>query len=745
MPQEKTLNERAALHFNDNLKRAEEGYFFGPDRIDEFINESIKDVRLMKKRGKEYVYNCPASFDIETTSFYAQTEYGPEKRAILYIWQFGLNGNVLIGRSWADFYRLCERLTALLGLSAGQKHLIVYVHNLAFEMGFLQFRFEWENVFSIAPRRPIYATTKTGIQFRCSYLLSGYGLDLIGKNLLKYKVRKLSGEEFDYSLVRNEKTVLSPLELQYCINDVLVVMAYIQEKIEQDGGIIRIQYTKTGYVRKLVRDKCLYAGEQHHNSKIKKGIGRQFERYHNMIKHLTLTPDEYLQAKRAFQGGYTHADGFAVGREYFNVDSYDFTSSYPAVMIAEKYPMTRGELYTPTSYEDFLNQQRWFCCMYDIEFTNIRATFVYDHYISRSRCVEAINPVTDNGRIVSADRILLTITEQDFDIIKRTYEYDNVTIYNFRRYRRNYLPKEYIETILELYEVKTRLKGLTSDDGSIERMYLNGKENLNALYGMSVMDICRPEIIFDGQEWRTEEPNIDEMLQQYNTSKTRFNSYLWGVWVTAYARHNLWTAILNIGPDYLYSDTDSVKIINGEAHKEYFEQYNTEIVAALNDCCIYYNIDPERTRPKNSKGKVKQLGIWDYEGRYKRFKTLGAKRYLTEDDSGIHLTVAGLGKTTAAEYLLYHYKTSDAVFKAFSDDLEIPAEYERDGAIKSATGKNTHTYIDGEYSGRITDYQGHNVAYNEKSGIHLEPAAYGLSLADEYVSYLFDIGVMTME
>ena len=70
-------------------------------------------------------------------------------------------------------------------------------------------------------------------EFRCSYLLSGYGLDLIGKNLLKYKVRKLSGEEFDYSLVRNEKTILSPLEMQYCINDVLVVMAYIQEKIEQ--------------------------------------------------------------------------------------------------------------------------------------------------------------------------------------------------------------------------------------------------------------------------------------------------------------------------------------------------------------------------------------------------------------------------------------------------------------------------------------------------------------------------------
>ena len=151
-----------------------------------------------------------------------------------------------------------------------------------------------------------------------------------------------------------------------------------------------------------------------------------------------------------------------------------------------------------------------------------------------------------------------------------------------------------------------------------------------------------------------------------------FLSFAYGVWVTAYARHNLWTAILNIGPDYLYSDTDSVKIINGESHKEYFESYNTEIVAALNDCCKYYNIDPERTRPKNSKGKVKQLGIWDYEGRYKRFKTLGAKRYLYKRGDKYGLVVAGLGKS-GLKYLLNKY--GDDIFEHFDDGMTIPAEY----------------------------------------------------------------------
>lgn len=690
----------------------------------------------MKKRGKEYVYDCPAAFDIETTSFYKSNDGEPEKAAIMYIWMFGLNGFVMIGRTWDELMTFFSLLTDRLQLEPGVRHLNVYVHNLGFEFGFLQYRFYWYKIFAISVRRPIYATTTTGISFRCSQLLSGYSLDMVGKNLTTYKVRKLSGD-LDYRLIRNSATVMSPEELQYCINDVLVVMAYIMEKIEQDGGINRIQLTKTGYVRKLVRDACLYPGGIH-DSKQLKMAGRQFERYHRKMLCLQLISDEYLQAKRGFMGGFTHANPFAAGIIYYNVDSWDFTSSYPAVMIAEQFPMSEGEDYCPQDWEDFKRQLRLYCCMFDAEFTHISATFPWDHYISYSRCVECKDPTLDNGRVVSSDRVLITLTEQDFDIIERTYKWQDLTVYNFRRYRRQYLPKEYASTILELYGVKTTLKGLTSEDGTTERRYLNAKEQLNALYGMTVMDICRSEIIYDGQ-WKTQSPDLDETIEKYNKSKTRFNSYLWGIWTTAYARRNLWTAILELGPDYLYADTDSVKVVNGERHADYFKRYNENIVAKLDAACRYHGLDPDLTRPKNNKGEVKQLGVWDYEKRLKRFKTLGAKRYLTEDDKGLHLTVAGLGKSSAVKYLLFKYHDSDGVFQAFSDDMEIPAEYERDGETLSATGKNTHTYIDEPVEGMMTDYQGHTVHYKELSAIHLEPVAYSLSLSEEYVRFLFDI------
>ena len=47
-------------------------------------------------------------------------------------------------------------------------------------------------------------------------------------------------------------------------------------------------------------------------------------------------------------------------------------------------------------------------------------------------------------------------------------------------------------------------------------------------------------------------------------------------------------------------------------------------------------------------------------------------------------------------------------------------------------GKNTHTYVDNEICGNVTDYLGNKAVYHEMSFIHLEKAEYNLSLTDEY-------------
>lgn len=98
---------------------------------------------------------------------------------------------------------------------------------------------------------------------------------------------------------------------------------------------------------------------------------------------------------------------------------------------------------------------------------------------------------------------------------------------------------------------------------------------------------------------------------------------------------------------------------------------------------------------------------------------------MVEDDDGVSITVSGLNKKVTVPYLLDTY--GDKVFEAFQNNLYIPAGY---------TGKNTHTYIDDEMRGVITDYLGNKAEYYEKSGIHLGPADYSLSIDQYYMDIL---------
>ena len=217
----------------------------------------------LKKGNGYYYFDVPCAFDIETSSFYIDDK----KQGCMYVWQFGINGHCIVGRTWSDFLDLMENLEYYLGLNLGQR-LIVYVHNLSYEFQWIHDYFEWDSVFCLDNRKPIYARTKTGIEFRCSYLLSGYSLAKLGENLTTYKVRKLVGD-LDYKLIRTPKTPLSDKELQYCINDVLVVMAYIQECKEVEKCIGNIPLTKTGYVRRYCRKHCLgnYKRSKNRNNK----------------------------------------------------------------------------------------------------------------------------------------------------------------------------------------------------------------------------------------------------------------------------------------------------------------------------------------------------------------------------------------------------------------------------------------------------------------------------------------------
>lgn len=670
------------------------------------ISELINDMEYpskIKTNKKISYYNFPVSFDIETSSF---IDYQGNKTAIMYVWAMDFDGKSLIGRTWGEWLETLRIVSDYLETDINNR-LVVYVHNLSYEFQFIRKLFNWVKVFAIDTRKPVYAVTDSGIEFRCSYLLSGYSLEKLASQLTEHDITKLVGN-LDYKLLRHSETILSDEEIAYCVNDVQIVTAYISERIKTDGDITRLPLTKTGYVRRFCKSQTL-------------GTGKRKDRtYRDFIKSLTLRPDEYTQLKRGFQGGFTHANPFYSGKTVYDVASYDFTSSYPAVMVCEKFPMSKSEEISNISVKTFYDSIKIYCCLFDVRIEGLRSKIFSDSYISFSRCWGVVNATINNGRIVKSDLLYTTLTEQDFIIISTMYEWDSLSIAHFRRYKRNYLPSRFVESILNLYESKTKLKGIEERNYD----YARSKEMLNSAYGMIVTDICRDDITYLNGEWSTSSKDLESQISKYNSSYGRFLFYPWGVWVTAYARRNLFTGILSVKNDYVYSDTDSIKILNCDLHNDYIENYNEKIIARVMTALHYHGLDYELAAPLTIKGESKPIGIWEYEGIYNRFKTLGAKRYLTDTNGKLKLTVSGLNKIDAINYLESNFNN---VFDAFNDEMYIP---------KGNTGKMIHTYIDEERTGTLTDYRGIISDYSEKSSVHLDEADYSLKLGHEYADFL---------
>lgn len=679
-------------------------------QLEEFLDD-VGELKTMqgKKRKSDTnnfsVYNVPAAFDIETSSFYI----GEEKFACMYVWQFGLNGRVIIGRTWEEFKELLNKISERYGVSSGKK-MIIYVHNLSYEFQWIRKHFDWLRVFGLRERDVIDAETKDGFVFRCSYHLSGKSLEKTAEDIKTYKVSKQTGS-LDYGAIRHPESDLTAEEIKYCVFDALVVMSYIYDQIKLYKGISWIPLTNTGRVRGYCKKHCLRNGKY------------QDWNYINMMSGLTIgSVDEYEHLKAAFQGGFTHASCLKVWGVFTDVKSYDFTSSYPTVMLSETFPMSSGIKVEPKTEEEWKYYFTHYHCIFDVTIKGLRERVNYEHILSGSKCRGIKNAVYDNGRVVSADELTTTITEIDLNSLSKFYQWDGYTIGDMWIYKKGYLPRKFIECVLHFYEGKTTLK----DVAGKEQEYQLLKGMLNSLYGMCVTDIIREDVQYDGEEWGASEKAPDQKekeLAQYNNSYSRFLFYPWGVFITAYARQNLYRGILEAGEDYIYADTDSIKILNPERHKGFIEEYNKEILNKVENVLGFYGLDTGKARPKTVKGKEKPIGVWDNDGEYTRFKTLGAKRYMTEDAHGIKITVAGLSKKSGADFI----KRQQRPFDFFDDDMQIPAEF---------SGRTTHTYIDTETEGEITDCNGKKGSFHELSSIHLEQSPYTMTMSDDFVDFI---------
>lgn len=667
-------------------------------------------------------------FDIETTSAWLtpdNTVIGYEKGksaeywnnltplALPYIWQLSINDTVYYGRELTQIVEVLEDLPE-------DTHLIIWVHNLSFEFAFLAGILQFDKVFARTPHKPIYATVedKPLIEFRCSYMLTRLSLDSWGKQI---GVNKKSGD-LDYNIIRTPLTPLTDKELTYCEYDDLVVYNGILDYVKRYGTQFDIPITQTGTVRREVK-KRLCANDEY--------------MYH-IKKLVPNNAYEYKRLQQVFAGGYTHANRMYSGTVVRDViQHYDFASSYPTVMICEKYPDTPWVRISDTIPD--INMFENEAYIMHLRFNDIQTTS-YNTYLQAYKCNYSTDAIFDNGRILSASYVETTITEQDYMTIIENYSYTSIEVLGVWQSHKDYLPKVFIDYILELYENKTRYK----DVDGYEDIYLQSKQYINSLFGMSVTNIVQAEVIFNGSEWITEpltEDKVNETLnklkQPYKSNKKYFLNYSAGCYVTAYSRRNLWKCIHSIDRDVIYCDTDSI-FCRGEQD---FNWYNVEITEKLKRACDTLEIDFARTRPKTPKGKEKPLGIFDRESDCSEFITLGAKRYCERrtEDGALHLTISGINKDAVKllENDITNFKDGFVFDKdgyVYNEDRTIKKEF------KDTVKKKLCTYITDMPV--VTYPDGYVSHYTH--GINLRNNGYNLSLTDEYKT-LIELCSMSVE
>lgn len=578
--------------------------------------EIAKERRGRKSKAKPKYIDVTIAFDIETTRLKTI------EQSFMYIWmlQVGENAPTIVGRTWEEFSSLLWRMS-LIAKSRGA-YICIWVHNLSYEFQFLRtvYDFSPAEVFAVKSRKVLKLDfSELMIEMRCSYIHSNMSLKEYAEKM-GAAYGKQTGD-LDYDKIRYPWSPLTSRELWYCICDVKSLVSALNIEMDHDGdNIATIPLTSTGYIRRDVR-KALYSSRFPYWA-------------------VTLTPDLYNLMRQAFRGGDTHANRYRAGLTLHDVHSLDRSSSYPGVMCHKMFPRTRfrsvsnlgGEIKT---LERLIHHGKAVICRLSLMNPRVRDEVTVP-YIPLAKTRNIMNHRGDNGRILYADYLEISITDIDWEIIKSQYTWEDAYVFDIYTAEYGPLPKAIINVLCDLFTAKTELKGVVGQ----EVYYMKSKNKINSVYGLSAQDPVKDSIIFNGIDFEVDEANTEDTLKRRNRKAAM--PYQWGVWVTAWARYELHRLINLVGKEFVYCDTDSVKF-TGEIP---WEEIN-----AINDKYIEIS-EKIGSHATDRKHKEHYMEVWEYEGTYRDFKTFGAKKYANTDQYGhLSVTVSGVSKRQGASEL----------------------------------------------------------------------------------------------
>lgn len=545
-----------------------------------------------------------------------------------------------------------------------------YAHNLSYDWRFCKKFLIQEygkpvKQLNTKPHYPINIVFDNGqkrIILKDSLILSQCKLEKWTEQL-NVEHKKAVGK-WDYDKIRTQWEHFTHDELDYIECDVLGGVECIATEMKMlKKSIASMPYTATGIPREEVRKLA------------------KENNWRDKFLSMCSSYEQYVKLTKVYHGGYTHANRHWVDLQackYLEcyIDCYDFSSSYPYCLIAEKFPMEKFSPLPNCDVDYILRNQENYAFMFKLILNNPKLKDDSEPMpaLQYSKCVKDINAIVDNGRVLCAEYIEIYCSEQDLAVLVEQYDISQGAIcVEVECAVKDYLPRWFTDYVYKLYTDKCKLKH------SDPVFYAIQKAKLNALYGMCVQKYIRDNYVedYDSGEFKVEP--VDDPEDYYNRHINKWTTilpYQWGVWVTAYAFRHLFELGKCAG-DWVYSDTDSC----------YGANWDLDRLNAYNEKC-------KEKLLANGYGAVEfdgeeyWLGVAEFDGSYSEFITCGAKRYACrysddprndKDKIGkLKITVAGVPKKNGA--------------KCLNDDINNFAKgFVFDGLT---TGKLTHMYID---------------------------------------------------
>lgn len=649
-------------------------------------------------RGKKKipVVNEVFAFDIETTGIDEICQ------SVMYIWQFQIGTELTVfGRTWEEFELFMVKFRNCIPHGA---KAICYIFNASYEFSFIKgiYDFKTEEVFAVDRRKILYFQMYGCVEFRCAWLQTNMNLK---KFTEKMDVKHKKLDDFDYGIKRYSWSSLTVEEMRYCQNDVLGLCEAIKEEMTRDGDtLITIPYTATGYVRREFKKALSDAGYSYFWAK-------------------DFFPDQelYTIMRNAFRGGDTHGNIWYFNRILHNVKSVDRSSSYPDVICNKFFPIK------PFEYEEIKDINRIMelvethnrAFLLRLRFTDVKLKNRYwgDPYLTKDKSQNIKGAEFDNGRILFADSLETCVTDIDYKIISETYDIRKVEVLDCYKSTYGKLPQCMIDLTIEYYKRKTELKGIDP------YLYGKAKNKLNSIYGMLCQRTIVLPLIYDSEQKQflfDESIPVDKMFS--DAKKGYWIPYQFGIWVTSWARMELYTGIktvampLKIGKvnkfeefsDFVYCDTDSVKFIGNADFSAYNEEHKQ---ASLKSGAFAYD----------RKENIHYMGCFEEETPYVRFKHLGAKRYAGEvmhnGVSELEVTIAGVSKKYGAEELKE---------KGGLEALQKDFTFYKAGGLSAQYNDTPH----------ITQWEIDGRTIKITSNVYLYPSEYTLGKEYEFIKLL---------